>query len=89
MTGVLRLLVLVAVAGCAKPPPDPPPPNPRAPAARLEPAPRPFVWAGRRGGTAGSLEIPLPPKMPLGTGAVPVSGGAVRGSVVTGFRESF
>ena len=44
---------------------------------------------GRRGGTVGRLETPIPPKMPLGTGAVPVGGGVARGSVVTGFREAF
>jgi hypothetical protein len=48
----------------------------------------PSVSYGRRT-TTGSLELPLPPKMPLGTGAVPVSSSPVRGSVVTGFKESF
>lgn len=49
----------------------------------------PHVQYGRRSSTAGALEVPIPPKMPLGTGAVPVSGNPVRGSVVTGFKTSF
>lgn len=57
--------------------------------AKFEPAPMPHAPYVRRGSTAGALEIPLPPKMPLGTGAVPVSGSAVRGSIVTGIRRSF
>ena len=55
---------------------------------KFEPAPMPHVPAVRRGGTLGALDS-LPPKMPLGTGALPVSGSAVRGSVVTGVRQSF
>ncbi len=49
----------------------------------------PFLRYGRQDSTPGSLEIPLPPKMPLGTGAVPVSSSPVRGSLVTGLKESF
>lgn len=80
------LLMLSLIAGCATPPPlAAPAVTPQQP-VRLEPAPRPFVSSGRRA-PSGGLE--LPPKMPLGTGAVPVSGGAARGSIVTGLRESF
>ncbi len=43
----------------------------------------------RRSSTLGALEMPIPPKMPLGTGAVPVSSSAFRGSIVTGVRQSF
>lgn len=56
--------------------------------ARFEPAPMPRVRAVRPGSRS-VLEIPIPPKMPLGSGAVPVSGGPVRGSVVTGLKQSF
>lgn len=68
---------------------DPPAPDGRADAARFEPAPTPFAPYRRVGSIRGVLEAPIPPKMPLGTGAVPVSGGAVRGSVTTGWRQSF
>ena len=43
----------------------------------------------RRGAGLGALELPLPPKMPAGTGAVPVGNGAVRGSIVTELKTSF
>jgi len=33
--------------------------------------------------------MPIPPKMPLGTGVVPVSSSAFRGSIVSGVRQSF
>ena len=49
----------------------------------------PFVTYGQRNSSTGALEIPIPPKMPLGTGAVPVSGSPARGSIVSGFKESF
>ena len=52
---------------------------------RFEPAPMPSV---RPRGTA-APEYPILTKMPPGTGAVPVSGSAVRGSVLTGLKESF
>ena len=57
--------------------------------AKFEPAPMPNSPSVRRGCTLGALEMPIPPKMPLGTGAVPVSGSPVRGSIVTGVRRSF
>jgi hypothetical protein len=56
---------------------------------RFEPAPMPSVRVVQRGGTVGVLQLPIPPKMPPGTGAVPVSNSPVRGSIVTGFKESF
>ena len=49
----------------------------------------PFVQYHRGGSNVGALELPIPPKMPLGTGAVPVSNSPVRGSIVTGFHEAF
>jgi len=84
----LRLCAaLLALAACQAAPP--PPAAAGQAAAKFEPAPMPHVPAPRRPGMVGALEIPLPPKMPLGTGAVPVSNGPVRGSVVTGIRSSF
>lgn len=90
MTQPIRLclaLLLPALATCGTIPPVPAAAS-RAD-AKFEPAPMPHVPQPRRPGTVGALEIPLPPKMPLGTGAVPVSNGPVRGSVVTGIRRSF
>lgn len=81
------LLLLPLLAGCAADPPAAVASGPAHP--RFDSAPMPFVRYGRQETTAGSLEIPLPPKMPLGTGAVPVSSSPVRGSVVTGLKESF
>lgn len=49
----------------------------------------PHVQYVRRAGTPGSLEAVIPQKMPAGTGAVPVSNSPVRGSIVTGLKESF
>lgn len=68
-----------------------PPPTPRTgqAASKFEPAPTPHGPYVRRSSTLGALEMPIPPKMPLGTGAVPVSGSSFRGSVVTGVRQSF
>ena len=81
------LPVLIAAALELAPPP---PQAPAAPAnARFEPAPTPSGPYPRRGSGIGSLEMPIPPKMPLGTGAVPVSNSAARGSIVTGIRQSF
>ncbi len=57
--------------------------------AKFEHAPMPFVHYTPRSSTVGALEIPIPPKMPPGTGAVPVSSSPFRGSIVTGLRESF
>ena len=59
------------------------------PTARFDPAPMPFVRYGPRGSTVGALEIPIPPKMPPGTGAVPVSNSPFRGAIVTGYKGSF
>jgi hypothetical protein len=56
---------------------------------KFEPAPMPFVRYQPPGSTVGALEIPIPPKMPPGTGAVPVSNSPFRGAIVTGIRESF
>ena len=76
-----------ALGACAAPPQAP---VASAPAhAVFEPAPTPSGPYPRRGSGIGSLEMPIPPKMPLGTGAVPVSNGAARGSIVTGIRQSF
>lgn len=80
------LVAMLAVTACSA---DPKTPTPAGQSeARFEPAPTPRVRA-LRPGSRGALEIPIPPKMPLGSGAVPVSGGPVRGSVVTGFKQSF
>lgn len=57
--------------------------------AKFEPAPMPHAPYARRGSTLGALEMPIPPKMPLGTGAVPVSSSVFRGFIVTGVRQSF
>lgn len=78
------LLLCALLGACAAEPPVPAP----TPHARFDPAPMPFVHAGRPG-TVGALEMPIPPKMPLGTGAVPVSGGVARGAVVSGFKTNF
>ena len=82
------VLPVVALAACGAEPPLPAPRTGRTD-AKLEPAPMPHAPYVRRSGPQGALEIPIPPKMPLGTGAVPVSGSAFRGSVVTGVRRSF
>ena len=84
---VLRLCLLLLLPSCAPQPPVPPLPS--STEAKLEPAPTPHGGPLRRSGTVGRLEVPIPPKMPLGTGAVPVSSGVARGSIVTGFREAF
>ncbi len=57
--------------------------------AAFEPAPMPFVRYGPRGSTVSVPGLPVPPKMPPGTGAVPVSSSSFRGAVSTGLRESF
>ena len=49
----------------------------------------PFVTYVPRTGPTGALELPIPPKMPPGTGAVPVSSSPTRGSIVSGFKENF
>ena len=82
----LALPVLALTACAAEPPPLP---RTGQAAAKFEPAPMPHAPYVRRSGTVGALEMPIPPKMPLGTGAVPVSGSAFRGSIVTGVRSSF
>ncbi len=86
MANLLRIVMLMLMAGCT-------PPAPVMEAAsepkKFEPAPTPRLRYGRPGVVAGALEIPLPPKMPLGTGAVPVGNGPFRGSIVTGVRQSF
>ncbi len=74
------------IAGCAALAPTAP--EPAAHVGKFEPAPTPRLRYGRPG-VVGALEIPLPPKMPLGTGAVPVGNGPFRGSIVTGVRQSF
>ena len=81
----IRLLALLILTSCASPPP------PAAPAlgAHFDPAPMPFVQYHRQTRGYGALELPIPPKMPPGTGAVPVSSSPVRGSIVTGFHEAF
>ncbi len=80
-------MLTVALTACAAAPPVPAATS-RA-NIKFEPAPMPFVHYAPRGGTVGVLEIPIPPKMPPGTGAVPVSNSPFRGSIVTGLRESF
>ena len=81
------LLCLPLLAGCAADPPVATEADNGA--RRFDPAPMPFVSYGRPRGTVGALEIPIPPKVPLGTGAVPVSNSPARGSIVSGVRESF
>lgn len=81
------LLAAVILAGCAAP--QPAPQASGGPSPHYEPAPIPSVGAPRRPGMVGALEMPLPPKMPLGTGAVPVGGGVARGSIVTGIGARF
>jgi hypothetical protein len=77
----------VLLGGCATTQPVTTDAN--TPRPHFDPAPMPFVQYSRRGGTTGGLEMPIPPKMPLGTGAVPVSSSPVRGSIVSGVREAF
>ncbi len=48
----------------------------------------PSVRVVQRGGSVGVLQLPIPPKMPPGTGPVPVRSSPVRGSIVSGFKES-
>jgi len=90
----LQLFALIPLlAACATVPPAPPAASQRGaktePAAKFELAPMPFVHYRPSDSTLGVLEIPIPPKMPPGTGAVPVSGSPFRGSIVTGFHEAF
>lgn len=80
-------LPVLALAACGAE--QAPPPRTGQAAAKFEPAPMPHAPYVRRSGTLGALEIPIPPKMPLGTGAVPVSSSSFRGSIVTGVRQSF
>ena len=82
----LALLVSLLTACAADPPVSA---GAGQPKVRFDPAPMPFVQYGRRASTVGSLAIPVPPKMPPGTGAVPVSNSPFRGSFATGFKESF
>ena len=85
MRALLPLIVASLLTACA----PPPAPEPSTQANRhFDAAPMPFVRYGQRG-TAGALELPIPPKMPLGTSAVPVSNSPARGSIVTGLREAF
>ena len=79
-------LLLLRLAACASAPV--PAPVPVA-AETFEPAPMPFGAYRRAGSPLGSLQIPLPPRMPAGTGAVPVGGGSVHGSIVSGMTEGF
>ncbi len=79
-------LLLLLLAACA---PDPPPPPATGTAETFEPAPMPFAPYRRAGSPLGSLQIPIPPRMPAGTGAVPVGSGSVRGSIVSGVTEGF
>lgn len=82
----IALTGLLLLAACT---PKPPAPDPApSPTAKLEPAPIPHGGTIRRGPT-NVLEMPIPPKMPIGTGAVPVSSSPVRGSVTTGYRGAF
>lgn len=80
-------LPVLALSACGAE--QPPPSRTGQAAAKFEPAPMPHAPYVRRSSTLGALEIPIPPKMPLGTGAVPVSGGSFRGSIVTGVRQNF
>ena len=73
-------LALLLVSACATTPPAPTSP---LVAEKFDPAPMPFVKYQHQ--ASPSLEYVIPPKMPLGTGAVPVSSSPVRGSIVTGF----
>lgn len=57
--------------------------------ARFEPAPVPHGGYRGQGGVVRVYDAALPPKMPLGTGAVPGSNSPVRGSVMTGWKQSF
>ncbi len=82
----LTVLALVLTA-CAAAPPVPAAPSQAS--AAFEPAPMPFVRYGPRGSTVSVPGLPVPPKMPPGTGAVPVSSSSFRGAVSTGLRESF
>jgi hypothetical protein len=84
----LHLAVLIPLlTACAAKPPTPPATSQAN--EKFEPAPMPFVHYRSVGGNLGALQIPIPPKMPPGTGAVPVSNSPFRGAIVTGFRESF
>jgi hypothetical protein len=80
-------MLIPLVTACAATPPSPPAPSQTS--AKFEPAPMPFVHYRQSNSTFGALEIPIPPKMPPGTGAVPVSNSPFRGSIVTGFHEAF
>jgi len=87
---MVRLFLLLSLAACSAP--QTPIVAESSPSeskpARYDPAPTPRVHP-RSGSVAGALELPIPFKMPPGTGAVPVGAGAVRGSIVSGFRGSF
>ena len=91
MARALRLLLpLLAFAGCASPPPIAAPVAAAvATEVHFEPAPMPHTIYVRRGAGVGALELPVGSKMPPGTGAVSVRGGAAQGSIVTGLRTSF
>jgi hypothetical protein len=78
------VLLIPVLTACAA---DPPIAAATAPAdAKFEPAPMSFAPYPPRLAVLGS---PVPPKMPPGTGAVPISGSSFRGAVVTGFGQSF
>ena len=80
---ILSITVLVACT------PSPPVViGPTTDDAKYESAPTPSSQSGRRSAVR-SFEQPIPPKMPLGTGAVPVSSSPVRGSIVTGLKSNF
>ena len=83
-----RIALLISLlSGCAGEPPAPANAGPAA--ATFDPAPMPFVRYQRQPSTVGSLEIPILPKAPPGTGAVPVSSSPIRGSIVSGFKQNF
>lgn len=52
-----------------------------------DPAPMPRVHGPAS--AFNSYNLPVSPKMPYGTGAVPVSNSPVRGSFVTGVKQNF
>ncbi len=79
-------LLISMLAACTA---GPPASIEAAQAAKFDPAPMPFAHYQRHPSTVGSLEIPILPKAPPGTGAVPVSNSPFRGSIVSGFKQSF
>ena len=80
-------VLLPVLAACVDPPPVPAAPSQAN--AKFDPAPMPFVSYGPRGNMVAVPGMPIPPKMPPGTGAYPVSSSPFRGSVSTDFNQSF